>query len=92
MMTQTFPKISHFKFSVLPRRGEEGEKMNIKKIEEAIDFLSDIVNEADDIICLLQEIEVKLAKLDKKSRQLKEDGQNTLNLIEWELNKNDLKK
>ena len=66
--------------------------MNIKKIEEAIDFLSDIVNEADDIICLLQEIEVKLAKLDKKSRQLKEDGQNTLNLIEWELNKNDLKK
>lgn len=56
-------------------------------MNEAIDFLGDIVDEADGIICLLEEIEVKLAKLDKKSRQLKYDGQNARSLIEWELNK-----
>jgi hypothetical protein len=61
--------------------------MNIKNMNEAIGFLGDIVDEADGIICLLEEIEVKLAKLDKKSRQLKEDGQNARSLIEWELNK-----
>ena len=39
--------------------------------EEAVDFLSDIISEADGIIYLLQEIEVHLEKLDRKSRQLK---------------------
>ena len=50
-------------------------------IEEAVDFLSDIVDEADNLIYLLQEIEVKLEKLDRKSRQLKEDAQHARSLL-----------
>jgi len=71
----------------LEDKDKEVEKVNEEKLAEAIDFLGDIVDEADGIICLLEEIEVKLAKLDKKSRQLKEDGQNARSLIEWKLNK-----
>lgn len=71
----------------LEDKNKEVEKVNEEKLAEAIDFLGDIVDEADGIIYLLEEIEVKLAKLDKKSRQLKEDGQKARSLIEWELNK-----
>ena len=52
-----------------------------RKLEEAIDFLDCIVDEADNLIYLLQEIDVKLEKLDRKSRQLKEDVQHARSLI-----------
>ena len=50
-------------------------------IEEAVDFLSDIVDESDNIIYLLQEIEVQLEKLGRKSRQLKEDALHARSLL-----------
>ena len=50
-------------------------------IEEAVDFLSDIIDESDNIIYLLQEIEVQLEKLDRKSRQLKEDALHARSLL-----------
>lgn len=61
--------------------------MNTKeqKLEETIDFLEDIISEADGILYLLQEIEVQLKKLDRISRQLKEDGKHARSLIEWDL-------
>ena len=59
--------------------------MKEQKLLEAIDLLGDIVDEADGIMCLLQEIEVQLEKLDRKSRQLKEDGKHVRSLIEWDL-------
>ena len=52
-----------------------------QKFEEAVDFLSDIVDEADNLIYILQEIEVKLEKLDRKSRQLKEDALHARSLL-----------
>jgi hypothetical protein len=50
-------------------------------IEEAVDFLDSIVDEADNLIYLLQEIEVKLEKVDRKSRQLKEDALHARSLL-----------
>ena len=50
-------------------------------IEEAVDFLSDIVEEADNIIYLLQEIEVKLEKLIRTSRQVREYALHTRSLL-----------
>jgi prefoldin subunit 5 len=55
--------------------------MKEQKLEEAVDFLDSIVDEADNLIYLLQEIEVKLEKLDRKSRQIKEEGQNARSLL-----------
>lgn len=52
-----------------------------RKLEEAVDFLGDIVDEADNLIYLLQEIEVKLEKLDRKSRQLRDDAQHVRSLL-----------
>jgi len=52
-----------------------------RKLKEVVDFLGDIVKEADNLIYLLQEIDVKLEKLDRKSRQLKEDAQHARSLI-----------
>lgn len=52
-----------------------------RKLKEAVDFLGDIVNEADNLIYILQEIEVQLEKLDRKSRQLKEDAQHASSLL-----------
>lgn len=46
--------------------------MKEQKLEEAYDFLEDIISEADDIIYLLQEIEVQLEKLIRTSRQVRE--------------------
>ena len=51
------------------------------KVEEAVDFLDSIVDESDNIIYLLQEIEVQLEKLGRKSRQLKEDAQHARNVL-----------
>ena len=51
------------------------------KVEEAVDFLEDIVEEADNIIYLLQEIDVHLEKLIRKSRQLKEDAKHARSLL-----------
>ena len=50
-------------------------------IEEAVDFLEDVVDEADNIIYFLQEIEVQLEKLIRKSRQLKEDAKHARSLL-----------
>ena len=58
-----------------------GKNMKEQKLEEAVDFLSDIVEEADNIINLLQEIEVHLEKLIRKSRQLKEDALHARSLL-----------
>ena len=52
-----------------------------QKFEEAVDFLEDIVDEADNLIYLLQEIEVHLEKLIRKSRQLKEDALHARSLL-----------
>ena len=57
--------------------------MKEQKLEEAVDFLEDIISEADGIIYLLQEIEVHLEKLIRKSRQLKDDALHARSLIEW---------
>ena len=53
----------------------------VDKVEEAVDFLEDIVEEADNLIYLLQEIDVQLEKLDRKSRQLKEDALHARSLL-----------
>ena len=55
--------------------------MNIKNMNEAIDFLGDIVDEADGIICLLEEIEVQLEKLIRTSRQVREYALHTRSLL-----------
>ena len=52
-----------------------------QKFEEAVDFLSDIVDEADNLIYLLQEIEVKLEKLIRTSRQVREYALHTRSLL-----------
>jgi hypothetical protein len=52
-----------------------------RKLEEAVDFLEDIISEADGIIYLLQEIEVQLEKVGRKSRKLKEDTQHARSLL-----------
>ena len=52
-----------------------------RKLNEAYDFLEDIVDESDNIIYLLQEIEVHLEKLIRKSRQLKDDALHARSLI-----------
>ena len=52
-----------------------------RKLEEAVDFLEDIVDEADNLIYLLQEVEVKLEKLIRASRQLKEYGKHARSLL-----------
>lgn len=51
------------------------------KEEETVDFLDDIISEADGIIYLLQEIDVQLEKLIRKSRQLREDALHARSLI-----------
>ena len=53
----------------------------VDKVEEAVDFLGDIVDEADNLIYILQEIEVKLEKLIKTSRQLREYALHTRSLL-----------
>ena len=53
----------------------------VDKVEEAVDFLDSIVDESDNIIYLLQEIEVHLEKLIRKSRQLKEDAKHARSLL-----------
>lgn len=52
-----------------------------RKLKEVVDFLGDIVKEADNLIYLLQEIDVKLEKLDRKSRQLRDDALHARSLI-----------
>ena len=52
-----------------------------QKLAEAIDFLGDIVDEADGIICLLEEIEVQLEKLIRTSRQVREYAQHARSLL-----------
>lgn len=52
-----------------------------RKLKEAVDFLGDIVKEADNLSYILQEIAVQLEKLDRKSRQLKEDAQHARSLL-----------
>ena len=52
-----------------------------QKLEEAVDFLEDIVDEADNLIYLLQEIEVQLEKLIRTSRQVREYALHTRSLI-----------
>lgn len=58
-----------------------GKNMKERKLEEAVDFLGDIISEADGTIYILQEIEVQLEKLIRTSRQLKEDAQHASSLL-----------
>ena len=53
----------------------------VDKVEEAVDFLDSIVEEADNLIYILQEIEVKLEKLIRTSRQLREYALHTRSLL-----------
>ena len=53
----------------------------MKELVEAIDSLGYIVDEANNLIYLLQEIDVQLEKLDRKSRQLKEDALHARNVL-----------
>ena len=53
----------------------------VDKVEEAVDFLEDVVDEADNIIYFLQEIEVQLEKLIRTSRQLREYALHTRSLL-----------
>lgn len=55
--------------------------MKEQKLEEAVDFLGDIVKEADNLSYILQEIAVQLEKLDRKSRQLREEAQHARSLL-----------